>query len=134
MLLIVEETNEITHSNSNKIWKFRSMSQICSNAVMQLMKEACPSSNYAPSKFSDAEKLVRKLGLTSVKIDCCINGCMLYYKNDAHLQQCKFCDALRYRVRKSKKRRKQKDVPLARMHYLAIITRLERLFASHSSD
>ena len=55
------------------------MSQSCFNEVVQLMNEACPSKNYVPSTFSDAEKLVRKLGLTSVKIDCCVNGCMLYY-------------------------------------------------------
>ena len=80
------------------------MSQSCFNEVVQLMKEACPSKNYVPDKFSDAEKLVRKLGLTSVKIDCCVNGCMLYYKDDAHLQQCKFCDAPRYRCVHPKKR------------------------------
>ena len=32
-----------------------------------------------------------------------------------------------------KKKRKQKDVPFARMHYLDIITRLKRLFTSHGS-
>ena len=109
------------------------MSQNCFNEVVQLMKEACPFKNDVSSKFSDAEKLVKKLGLTSTKIDCCVNGCILYYKDGAHLQQCKFCDAPRYRVRTSKKKRKQKDVPLARIHYLPIIPRLKRLFASYSS-
>ena len=57
------------------------------------MKEACPSNKYVSTKFSDAEKLARKLGLTFIKIDCCINYCILYYKDDVNLQYCKFCDA-----------------------------------------
>ena len=46
------------------------ISQSCFNEVVKLMREECLSNN--------AEKLVRKLGVSSIKIDCCINGRMLY--------------------------------------------------------
>jgi len=95
-------TNHSELSVTVRLMSFKSqhnMSQSCFNEIVQLMKEACPSKNSMPSKFSDA-KLLRKLGLTFVKIDCCINCYMLYYKEYVHLQQCKFCDAPRYRVHK----------------------------------
>ena len=53
------------------------------------MKEAFPSNNYGRLSH-DTKKNMRKLGLTFIKIDSCIYGCMLYYKNDAHLQHANF--------------------------------------------
>ncbi|KAL1371645.1 hypothetical protein AAHE18_01G148200 [Arachis hypogaea] len=72
------------------------------------------------------EKLVSKFGMKSNKIDCCINGCMLYYKeDDIPRKECKFCHSPRYKIGK-----KGKQVPLKRMHYLPLIPRLRRLYAS----
>jgi len=44
----------------------------------------------------DATNLVSKLGLNSKRIDCCMDGCMLFYdneygKNNDALLECKFC-------------------------------------------
>ena len=55
-----------------------------------------------PKNYYDVKKLVSKLGLTSRRIDCCIQGCMLFYdseygKTDDSLIRCKFCDMPRYR-------------------------------------
>jgi len=55
------------------------------------MKEAFPSNNYGRLSH-DTKKNMRKLGLTFIKIDSCIYGCMLYYIDNAHLQQRKFCE------------------------------------------
>jgi len=57
---------------------------------------------------------------------------MLYYKDDAHLQEYKFCDSPYYKVYKPQKRRKQEDVPFTRKRYLCTIYGLKRLFSSHS--
>ncbi|GAU50134.1 hypothetical protein TSUD_408660 [Trifolium subterraneum] len=53
-----------------------------------------------PKSYYDAKKLVSKLGLQVKKIDCCVQGCMLFYDNefgtnDGALEECKFCNALR---------------------------------------
>lgn len=99
------------------------MSHECFNQVVGLMKEVCPVDNHVPQKFSNAKKLVKKLGLTMTKIDYCPNVCMLYYKEDSNLETCKFCGQLRRKTRKSS-RGKHKDISYARMHYLPLIPRL----------
>ena len=88
------------------------------NEFAGLMKEACMDGNSLPSNFSEVKKIVGKLGLTTEKIDCCHNGCMLYYyKDDLGLCDCKFYHHPRYKTKRSKKA-KGKEVPYARMHYL----------------
>ena len=87
-----------------------------------------------PKIYYDAKRLVSKLGLTAIRIDCCIQGCMLFYdneygKNDGALIRCKFCDMPRYHDRNTRANTKEL-VPVKRMFYLPIIPRLQRLFAS----
>jgi len=107
------------------------VSHDCFNEFAGIMKEACPPRNALPSEFSEVKKIVGKLGLTVEKIDCCPNDCMLYYKDDLGLRECKLCHHPRHKTKRSKKV-KGKEVPYARMHYLLIIPRLQRLFASCS--
>ena len=97
-----------------------------------LMSEISPEPSSVPKNFYQAKKLVSKLGLKSEKIDCCLKGCMLYYKDDADLTQCKFCESPRFKPKRSGNGR-YKDVPYKRMHYLPLIPRLKRLYASMSS-
>jgi len=108
------------------------VSHNCFDEFAGLMKEACLDGNVLPTNFSEVKKIVGKLGLTAEKIDCCPNGCMLYYKDDLDLHDCKFCHHPRYKTKRAKKE-KGKEVPYARIHYLPIIPRPQRLFASHSS-
>ena len=68
----------------------------CFNEVAQLTKEACPPNSFVPSNFSEAEKLVKKLGLSVIKRDSCPNGCVLCFKNDESVEKCNFCDAPRW--------------------------------------
>ena len=56
-------------------------------------------------------------------IDCCKNGCMLYYKEDTGLKECKFCGILRFKPKRDGIG-KYKDVPESRMFYFPIIPRL----------
>ncbi|KAI0504324.1 hypothetical protein KFK09_015276 [Dendrobium nobile] len=105
----------------------------CFNDVIGLMKETNPADNIIPSDLYRTKKLVSKLGLTATKIDCCINGCMLYYKDDAAEVTCHICNAPRFKQNSGKQRRPKKDVPYSRLFYLPIIPRLQRLYASMSS-
>ncbi|XP_052117681.1 uncharacterized protein LOC110281750 [Arachis duranensis] len=102
------------------------VSQQIFDDFVKAMKEVIPKDNLLVSNFYEAKKLVLKLGMESNKIDCCINGCMLYYKeDDMPRKECKFCHSPRYKIGK-----KGKQVPLKRMHYLPLIPRLRRLYAS----
>jgi hypothetical protein len=108
------------------------MSQACFNDVIKFMKESSHPENLIPSNFRETKKLAAGLGLSKVKIDCCIGGCMLYYKEDINLKECKFCNEPRYKTR-CLNRKNSKDVPRKRLHYLPLIPRLQRLYASAKS-
>nr|XP_018624256.2 uncharacterized protein LOC108944053 isoform X2 [Nicotiana tomentosiformis] len=92
------------------------ISQAGMNAIIGLMSEVSPSINL-PNDYYNAKKLVSKLGLSSTKIDCCENGCMLYYKDDAALEACKFCGLSCFKEVTNAKGRK---VAVKKMHYLPI--------------
>jgi hypothetical protein len=62
--------------------------------------------NDMPQNYYQAKQLVSKLGLGVKRIDCCVNGCMLFYSNefgvsDDNLVECKFCQEPRYRQTKN---------------------------------
>ncbi|XP_050876180.1 uncharacterized protein LOC127079866 [Lathyrus oleraceus] len=100
--------------------------------VAQMLKSVCPVQKCLPENYYQATQLVSKLGLKVEKIDCCKNGCMLYYKDDSNLSECKFCNAPRFIPRKTGMG-KYKDIPVKRMFYFPIIPRLQRLYASTES-
>ncbi|CAK8534496.1 unnamed protein product [Lathyrus sativus] len=50
--------------------------------VAQMLKSVCPVQKCLPENYYQSSQLVSKLGLKVKKIDCCKNGCMLYYKDD----------------------------------------------------
>ncbi|KAM3344018.1 hypothetical protein P3S68_026109 [Capsicum galapagoense] len=56
------------------------------DAVIDLMHELVDPNLEIPDNFYKAKRLVSKLGLSSMRIDCCENGCMLYYKDDIDLE------------------------------------------------
>ncbi|PKU62039.1 hypothetical protein MA16_Dca012148 [Dendrobium catenatum] len=104
----------------------------CFNQFIGLLKETNPTDNLIPTDLYRTKKLVSKLGLTYTKIDCCVNGCMLYFKEDIAETVCRHCNAPRFKP-KSRNRRKQKDVSVSKMFYFPIIPRLQRLYASMRS-
>ncbi|XP_060182397.1 uncharacterized protein LOC132612071 [Lycium barbarum] len=98
------------------------------DSVIDLMHELVDPTLEIPDNYYKAKRLVSKLGLSSVRIDCCENGCMLYYNDDVDLESCKFCGSERFRDTRSGKR-----VDVKALHYLPLIPRLKRLYASNSS-
>ncbi|CAH9072041.1 unnamed protein product [Cuscuta europaea] len=110
-----------------KIMSIKSSYNIAQQAIDEILDVcslAMPLPNKVPSNFYQAEKLISKLGLGHDKIDCCINGCMLYYKSDIGLQEYKFCGEKRFKSSKNK----TSKVPRKRMHYLPLIPRLQRWY------
>ena len=97
-----------------------------------LMSEISPQPKTIPKDFYQAKRLVSKLGLHEVKIDCCLNGCMLYYKDDIALTHCKFYREPRFEPKRGGSVM-YKDVPHKRIHYPPLIPRLKRLYALMSS-
>ena len=54
---------------------------------------------------------------------------MLYYKDDEHLTACKYCGSDRFKGGNDR----GKNSPVAKMHYMPLIPRLHRLYASKTS-
>lgn len=67
------------------------MSQKSFDKLLKTMKKGMPKDNCLFPNFYYAKKLVSKLGMESKVIDCCINGCMLYYKDYKIAKECRFC-------------------------------------------
>ncbi|XP_070012954.1 uncharacterized protein [Nicotiana sylvestris] len=68
------------------------ISQASMDAFIDLMSELVDPNINLPGNFYKAKRLVSKLGLSSIRIDYCEDGSMLYYKDDATLDNCKFCE------------------------------------------
>ncbi|XP_057418581.1 uncharacterized protein LOC130712785 [Lotus japonicus] len=82
--------------------------------------------NISQRSFNETVSLIKELPPED-------NGCMLFYTgDDMQLKACKFCGRPRYHLKKVG-RDKYKEVPMKRMHYLPLIPRLKRLYASMSS-
>jgi len=50
-----------------------------------------PPESSIPKNYHQQLRKVRDLGMDVEEIDCCLNGCMIYYKHDDGLSACKFC-------------------------------------------
>jgi hypothetical protein len=103
--------------------------QKCLDFIASMLIDVCPSKDLLPKFFYQAEKLVSMLGLKYEKIDCCPNGCMLFYKDNSADRECRFCHEPRYLPRKTGIGN-YKDIPAKRMFYMPITPRLKRLYAS----
>ncbi|KAK2444836.1 peroxidase P7 [Trifolium repens] len=104
-------------------------------AKLYLETTPTPAHHDMPQNFYQAKQLVSKLGLGVKRIDCCINGCMLFYSNefgvsDEDLVECKFCEEPRYCGTKNSRSSRRKPVPRKSMFYLPIVSRLQRMYAS----
>ena len=57
----------------------------CLDFISKMLLDVTPIKESLPKIFYDAKRLVSKLGLEAMRIDCCMDGCMLYYNDDGAL-------------------------------------------------
>ena len=89
--------------------------------ICQLIIELLPKDNRMTSSFYDTKKQISALGLSVENIDCCINGCMIYWGPTASMTQCDDCGVSRWITDKT---------PRKQFHYFTLGPRLQRLYAS----
>ena len=58
--------------------------------------EVLPKDNRMTFDFYDTKKQISALRLPVEKIDCCINGCMIYRGQTASMTQCDDCGVSRW--------------------------------------
>ena len=98
----------------------------CMDAWAELFKEYLREDNVSAESYYEIQKLVYSLGLPSEMIDVCIDNCMIYWKEDDKLEECRFCKKPRFKPQG----RGRNMVPYQRMWYLPITDRLKRLYQS----
>jgi len=101
------------------------LSENCMDSWAELIKEYLIADNISAESYYEIQKLVSSLGLPSEMIDVCIDYCMIFWKDDENLQECRFCGKPRYQPTGRRTR-----VPYKRMWYLPITDRLKRLYQS----
>ncbi|KAG8369017.1 hypothetical protein BUALT_Bualt15G0106500 [Buddleja alternifolia] len=92
-----------------------------------------PKGHKLPDSFYASKKVVAPLGLGLQKIDACENGCMLFWKDDEDLQECKVCHHPRFKPRKRGGKKKHKSIPFKQLSYLPLTPRLQRLYTSQTT-
>ena len=90
------------------------------------MREALPQPNSMTSSFYDTKKQIARIGLPLERIDCCINGCMIYWGRTTNARRCRTCSTTRW-VRDDFGNRR---IPRKQFIYLPIGPRLQQLYAS----
>ncbi|XP_009796469.1 uncharacterized protein [Nicotiana sylvestris] len=108
------------------------------DSLLKLLSDAFPKGHVLPSSIYEVQKIIKDLGLDYVKIDACVNNCILYRKEYADLEQCPKCGEKRWIVRKggeddnevasSKLNKRKKGIPRKILRYFPLIPRLQRLF------
>ncbi|XP_016471415.2 uncharacterized protein LOC107793551 [Nicotiana tabacum] len=108
------------------------------DSLLKLLSDVFPKGHVLPNSIYEVQKIIKDLGLDYVKIDACINNCILYRKEYADLEQCPKCGEKRWIVRKgenddnevasSKLNKRKKGIPRKILRYFPLIPRLQRLF------
>ncbi|KAK1361057.1 hypothetical protein POM88_045531 [Heracleum sosnowskyi] len=67
-------------------------SEACYDQTSEFIKSILPEDNTFIDGFYNTKKHMEGLGLPSVKIDCCVNGCIIYWGEDTNMNSsCPHC-------------------------------------------
>ncbi|XP_058214912.1 uncharacterized protein LOC131326234 [Rhododendron vialii] len=96
------------------------------NVFLSSLRRFLPEGHVAPRSIDECKKLLRDLGLGYELIDACPNDCVLYWKENAHLEKCPNpkCQRPRYKVNDGK----GKKIPHKILRYFPVTPRLQRLY------
>ena len=91
-----------------------------------LIKDICLDDNKLVDTFYGTKKLLTGLEMPQERIDVCPKGCLLFWKDAAHLEKCEVCHADWYL---KKKTLRGKPIAKKQMIYFPITPSLQRLYA-----
>jgi hypothetical protein len=86
-----------------------------------LSADLLPNSNCMPRNIYDCKKMVMKMGLEHVQIDCYPHGHVFYKEERSELLQCPTCKVPRYIPGSA-------NIPVKVVRYFPIVGRLQRMF------
>ncbi|XP_074293315.1 uncharacterized protein LOC141620305 [Silene latifolia] len=113
------------------------------DGIASLLEDVIPDDNVMTRSFYNTKKVVKGLQLPHQKIDACLEGCMLFWKDDALLDKCRKCQRGRYETsegdivlkgkgKKGNKRGQKSNKPLSpnQLIYFPLAPRLQRMYAT----
>ncbi|XP_050233461.1 uncharacterized protein LOC126681949 [Mercurialis annua] len=103
--------------------------------LLDLLVDAFPKGNTIPKSCYETQKTIRQLGLEYVKINTCVNDCILFYDRYVNADRCPTCGELRWKADVElgdgdvvSSDCKRKKVPHKILCYFPLKPRLKRLF------
>ena len=90
------------------------------DVLLSLLAKAFPQGNKVPISYYEAKKFIHELGLDYVKIDACLNDCILYQGDYLESTSCPTCTTSRYKD-------PNKKLPHKVLRYFPLASRLQRL-------
>ncbi|OIT20316.1 hypothetical protein A4A49_57189, partial [Nicotiana attenuata] len=70
------------------------------DSLLKLLSDVFPKGHVFPNSIYEVQKIIKDLGLDYVKIDACVNNCILYRKEYEDLEQCPECEDMRWHKNK----------------------------------
>ncbi|XP_073109285.1 uncharacterized protein [Elaeis guineensis] len=74
---------KLLHLKCSNNWSDTSMDKL-----LKVFKEVLPNGALVPNSFYEAKKLIQDLGLEHIKIDACLNDCVIYWGEHANAIVC----------------------------------------------
>lgn len=108
------------------------LSKRCFDDLFQFLKEMLLANNVIPNNFYHTKKLVQGLGLRVEKINCWLNGCMIYWGKGNELTSCKVCACHRYKLWRGTASKSQTYILYKKKYYFLLTPRSQRLYASNA--
>lgn len=99
--------------------------------LLEILNKMFPLDASLPKNTYEVKKYMRELGLGYEKILVCVNGCMLFWK-DNNVENCKVCGKLKWKQNKdgAESSQKLKRKPKKVLQWFPLKSRLQRLFMS----
>ena len=110
------------------IKKKRNKTVACFNDDIALLKELLPADNNCPENYDKVKSILSEFGLEYIKIDACVNNCILYYKGYKDAFECPHCYEPRYEPHA--RSRQTNPIPRKVLRYFPLGPRLQRLYMS----
>ncbi|XP_073117096.1 uncharacterized protein [Elaeis guineensis] len=111
---------KLLHLKCSNNWSDTSMDKL-----LKVFKEVLPNGALVPNSFYEAKKLIQDLGLEHIKIDACLNDCVIYWREHANAIVCPVCNLSRWKYQG-----RTRNIPHKILHYFPLKPRLQRLYMS----
>ena len=111
--------------------------------TFSLWRDTLPLGHCIPDTIKKAQKIIRDLGLTYIKIDACVNDCVLFRGPLANMDTCPTCGENRWKKdntnsneigESSESGGAKKHTPCKVLRYFPLTPRLQRLYMSKETS